>query len=101
MKIEYFAGGVIIDEIEHEAIVCGKRDKLIRCPEGQPCIPICVLTDTIRVDSGKLDKDDPVLKAALEIMKLPLEKVYVIQRYEADPNSDPLSQPRSLMYGYW
>ena len=72
MYFKYYAGGVEISAEEKNRILNGHTDKLIRCPDGQPGIPIVKLTDHLNIINNIIDENDPLLKAVLEVLELPL-----------------------------
>ena len=99
---KFFMAGRRILKGTHEAIARGLTHKHIRCPDGQPGVPMCVMTDYLMTDNDiALDLSDPVLKEALEAVGLPIEKTYIIFDYNRD-SDDPLSRSVKVrLYGWW
>lgn len=99
---KFFMAGRRISKGTHEAIVRGLGRKRIRCPDGQPGVPLCVITDYLKTDNDiTLDLSDPVLKEALECVGLPVEKTYIVFDCNEYPE-DPLSRAVKVkVYGWW
>jgi hypothetical protein len=100
MENKYYAGGIEISKTEHQAILYGEREKLIRCPDGQPGICLCFISDHINQVGEQLDESDPVLIEVLKAIKLPIEKTYIVHTYKKP--CDPLERfLAGFVYGYW
>ena len=99
IKKRYFLGGKEVNGI-NSAIAEDGGWKSIRCPDGQPGIPLCYFTDYLKEKNGELDIEDPVLKEILDAVNLLIEKTFIVQIYYPKDYGN-LQQPAGEVYGYW
>ena len=96
--MKFYAAGLEITKAEKDKILCGETDKIIRCPDGQPGIPLCWFTDTfLLAEDGSLDPADPRLVEVLAAAGQPLDRTFIVSGVPS-----PLHLgTRTAIFGYW
>ena len=94
--MKFYAAGREVTKAEKDKILCGRADKLIRCPDGQPGIPLCWFTDTfLLTKEGNLDPTDPRLVEVLAAAGQPLDRTFIVSEVPSHLGT------RTAIFGYW